>query len=108
MSAPIKGSQLEKIHSGLCKAMLDALEGEVILDDENRPVMVDGKPLRQKVSAATMKSITDFLKNNGIDSEANEGSDLANLASKVKSFDDDEPLFIPERDIPGTKGSVIN
>jgi hypothetical protein len=83
---------------------MDLLQNGAILEDAaGNPIMgPDGQPLRRLPTAAEFGQIRQFLKDNNIDEEAAEGSAVGELAAKaakpLPKFEDDEPLFIPDRD----------
>jgi hypothetical protein len=102
--AKVRTTQMGLMHRLLCQNFLDLLQNGAILEDAaGNPVLdkVTGEPLRRKPTAAEFGQIRQFLKDNGIDEEAAEGSAIADVSKSMKAlpkYEDDEPLFIPERD----------
>jgi len=94
MGAPKKDSELAAIHKAQCKAMLESLKGEPLLARDGTPVLKeDGTPFLTPPSAATLRAVTEFLANHGIDEEVTEGSAILEVAKAAKKYDDGPDPF---------------
>jgi hypothetical protein len=96
MSAPKKNSALAGIHAGLCKQYVELLKGEPVRDEDGHVVMLNGEPLMQIPTAAHLKEVREFLKDNGIDEEPTEGSEVMNVAKAIRKYDDAPDPFLLE------------
>lgn len=100
MAAPKKDSELAGIHKAHCKAILESLKGEPLVSRDGTPVLKeDGTPFMTPPSAATLRAVTEFLKNHGIDEEVTEGSSIMEVAKAARSFDDhaDDPFLLDSK-----------
>lgn len=61
--------ELGSLHGALAQTLAAAIhEGELILDKEGQPIIIDGKPLRKPASASLLSVARQFLKDNRIES----------------------------------------
>ena len=99
MAAPLQRTYMGRLHVGLCQVHLKNLKGKPHLDSEGNPVVdAQGKVLMDMPSAAMLKEIREFLKDNGIDSEAIEGEPVTQVAKQLRQFDDEPDPFLVESD----------
>lgn len=100
-------ARLPKLHLAHTEVLFKALQGTPLLDANDRAVLDDsGKPIYLPPTAAVLKEVREFLKDNGIDSEPIEGGPVESVAKKLKQFDG-EPLFLEEsgEDLTPPEGS---
>lgn len=100
MAAPKKDSDLGAIHKATCKAMLESLKGEPLINRAGEPVLKDdGTPYLSPPSAATLRAVAEFLKQHGIDEEVTEGSAILEVAKAARSYDDhsDDPFLLDSK-----------
>ena len=61
--------ELGNLHGALAGTLADAIKhGELVLDKEGQPIIIDGKPLRKAASASVLSVARQFLKDNRIES----------------------------------------
>jgi hypothetical protein len=100
MAAPKKDTELAGIHKAACAAMALALRGEPLLNRDGEPVLnADGTPFMVPPSAATLRAVTEFLKQHGIDEELTEGSGILEVAKAARAYDDhaDDPFLLDSK-----------
>ena len=60
--------ELDSLHGALAQTLADGIrEGELVLDKEGQPIIVDGKPLRKPAPASLLSVARQFLKDNHIE-----------------------------------------
>lgn len=90
MSAPVSTTYMGRLHKKLCEVLLDALKGEVVLDDHGNPVTDDfGQQKFSRPTPQLLKEVREFLKDNGIDSEPLDGSPVAQISSMARVYEDE-------------------
>lgn len=97
------------MHRLMCEQFIDMLEnGRPLLNKDGTPKLTEqGELIYRALTAQEFNVIRSFLADNGIDQEPIEGTaieDLRKAAQPLPKFDDDEPLYIEERD--GLKSKV--
>ena len=61
--------ELGALHGGLAGVLANAIsEGELVLDKEGQPIIIDNKPLRKPASASLLSVARQFLKDNHVES----------------------------------------
>lgn len=93
----VKKVLLPKLHTSFAQHLSDLLHNGEVIEVDGLPLVIDGVVQRRKPSAPILNVIRQFLKDNGIDSEASEASPIVETQKALRSYDDD-PLVIPERD----------
>lgn len=95
MAAPLQRTYMGQLHTGLCKAHLKNLKGKPHLDNEGNPVLdASGKVIMDPPSAAVLKEIREFLKDNGIDREPTDVIPLQ-IAEEARKFDEyEDPILL--------------
>jgi len=99
MSAPVQRTKLYEIHQKQCRVLLKALDGEPLLDGEGNPVIIAGEVFLKPPTAAVLREVREFLKDNGIDQEPMEGSGVVEVSKALEFYDDsaDPLLCSPEQ-----------
>ena len=60
--------ELGALHGSLAGTLADAIrEGELVLDKEGQPIIINDKPLRKPASASLLSVARQFLKDNHIE-----------------------------------------
>lgn len=98
MAAPLQRTYMGRLHAGLCQVHLKNLKGKPLLDREGHPVLDDkGHVIIALPSAAMLKEIREFLKDNGIDREPTDVTPLL-IAEEARKFDEYEDPILVEGD----------
>lgn len=90
-------TKLPSIHARYCEVALDILQGEPVLIENTQghrvPLIENGKVVR-KYTAACLREVREFLKDNHIDQEPIEGTAIHDVAKAITHFEDEaDPLL---------------
>ena len=89
-------TRLPRLHTAHTDVLFAYLKGTPLLDANDRAVLdEEGKPIYVLPSAAVLKEVREFLKDNDITSEPFEGTPTDELAKRLTKFDD-EDLFLEQ------------
>jgi hypothetical protein len=99
-------TRLPRLHKAHTDVLFAHLKGTPLLDANDRAVLDEfGKPIYLLPSAAVLKEVREFLKDNQITSEPFEGTPTDSLAKQLTKFED-EDLFLEQSEDPLTPPEV--
>lgn len=91
----VNPAKLPKLHRDFTDVLSEMLQGEPLLDANGRAVLDDNsRPIYVRPTAAVLREVRTFLKDNGIDTEPVEGSPIREVSKQLKQYD--EPLTLED------------